>query len=128
MRRGVWQLKQLEISFCKHGGSSRGVRALISDGGPLEEFRESNPQIDVKITQKANRHPVLRAHYLWGRIVKGEQVPKVIPVPNLQPSEIMDYIVQLRNQWGSKAKSWNERHWRENESVQGTWTPLSKID
>ena len=44
MRRGAWQLQELELWHCVHGGSSRGARALLQDPS-LAAFLEANDHL-----------------------------------------------------------------------------------
>lgn len=60
--KGVWQLKQVTIRYCQHGGSSRHVRQLLGDQRFLR-FVEENPQVHFETELKGARHPVLIGDY-----------------------------------------------------------------
>ena len=60
--KGVWQLKQVTIRYCQHGGSSRYVRQLLGDHRFLK-FVEENPQVQFETELKGARHPILIGDY-----------------------------------------------------------------
>ena len=133
MKRGVWQLKKLEIMYCKHGGSSAGIRKLLDPANSRSHrryttFVEENKQVEMELIERNGQHPVVVGHYLQDRLLRdGKRVPKQICVKNEEPRDIVGIMQQLRDEAGGKAKSWNERHWRSTESIQGVWTPLTRI-
>lgn len=63
--RGVFQLKKLSVFFCDYGGSSSGVRDLISSSN-INQFLKANPQIQLEAICKRNHHPYVRATYING--------------------------------------------------------------
>eukprot|EP01112_Ceratiomyxa_fruticulosa_P021899 TRINITY_DN7862_c0_g1_i1.p1 TRINITY_DN7862_c0_g1~~TRINITY_DN7862_c0_g1_i1.p1 ORF type:complete len:103 (-),score=7.12 TRINITY_DN7862_c0_g1_i1:170-478(-) len=95
--RGVWQLKNLRLSFCKIGGSSRGIRELIL--APIEQFKKDNPQLNVEIRNRNGHHPYVRGEYLTG-------YTKTISVRNKSVKEIMEVIKFLRSSNGGKSFLW----------------------
>ena len=78
--------------------------------------------------ERNGRHPVLVGHYVSGRqLPSGQREPKTVCVKNCEAADILGTMQRLRDEIGGKAKSWNKRHWRAVESVQGEWTPLTRI-
>ena len=82
----------------------------------------------MELVERNGVHPVVVGHYLKDRLLpSGERVPKQIGVKNESPKHVLSVMQSLRDEIGGKAKSWNHRQWRAVESVQGTWTPLTRI-
>jgi hypothetical protein len=44
--RGVWQLCKVNVRFCKYGGSSSGLRDLLSTE-KLDNWLDENPAIEL---------------------------------------------------------------------------------
>ena len=112
--RGVFQLKKLTVFFCDFGGSSAGVReALCSD--KLNEFIQTNPQIELQFICKRNHHPHIASSYING-------YKKDVPLRNLAQEEVIDSLYGLRNQLGRKAFKVNgTRVMNSKQSIQGKW-------
>lgn len=60
-KRGEYCLRQLTLYYCRHGGSSRGIREFIETG--VADFAKRNPQIEVRTSVRSNRHPYLMGFY-----------------------------------------------------------------
>mmetsp|Transcript_13435 Transcript_13435/g.18378 ORF Transcript_13435/g.18378 Transcript_13435/m.18378 type:complete len:120 (-) Transcript_13435:224-583(-) len=112
--RGVWQLTNLTLHYCRIGGSSRGMRDFIES--ELPKFREANPQLNVKVKQKNGHHPVL-----YGEFVHGNT--KEVTVRNEDIAEIQRQINFLRNQYGMPVVKLKTRNRTKRPSIQGMWTP-----
>lgn len=94
----------------------------------FESFKSGNSQIEIQVEQRPGHHPLLIGHYVQGRILpSGERLPKQVCVKNESAKEILGRAQAMRDEWGTTAKTWNTRHWRQVESIQGTWTPLTRI-
>ncbi len=119
-----------QVWYCAHGGSSAGVRELLKDGAtPFAAFKEANPQIEVEVKQRNGHHPVLVGNYEGDRLLpSGQRVPKQLCVKNVSAREVLQRMQELRDQCGGKAKSWNLRQWKKQDSIQGVWTPMTRID
>ena len=91
---GVRQLTRLSVSYCEHGGSSRGVRAIISSGG-LVDFALANSDAKVVVYTQNGQHPFVRGEYVTGW-------DKTIGVKNLDENIIMKKIGLLSNSSGRK--------------------------
>lgn len=63
--RGVFQLQKLSLFFCDYGGSSSGVRDLITSNN-FKNFMASNPHIQLEVICKRNHHPHVKGTYLNG--------------------------------------------------------------
>ena len=86
----------------------------------LSAFAKQNPGIEVAVSPRPGRHPVIRGHYVNGR-------DKAICVRKMTPQEILEKTMILRNASGEKLKKSNRagRHMVRsiNESVRGIWDP-----
>ena len=49
--RGVWQLRRLTLRYCEHGGSSRGVRALLDSPAVAAIIQVSKEQLPKELAQ-----------------------------------------------------------------------------
>mmetsp|Transcript_40713 Transcript_40713/g.79705 ORF Transcript_40713/g.79705 Transcript_40713/m.79705 type:complete len:141 (+) Transcript_40713:24-446(+) len=117
-RTGVWQLRRLVVSYCKHSGSSRGVRSFIEE--KLPALQERYPHLQVETTLRSGKHPHLEGFYKNG-------VNKPIGVKNTEPERIHEYAEFLIQQWGSKysgVSSQGHKTRTKQQSVQGIWTPF----
>lgn len=63
--RGVFQLQKLQLFFCDFGGSSAGVRELITSQ-KFKDFFAQNPQIKLDLICKRNHHPHIKGTYING--------------------------------------------------------------
>lgn len=59
-RRGVWELNEVILRYCAHGGSSGGVRQFVEKN--LAGFAAHNPQISFKTTIRGG-HPCVYGKY-----------------------------------------------------------------
>ncbi|KAL1523874.1 hypothetical protein AB1Y20_018793 [Prymnesium parvum] len=109
--RGVWQLKGLLIKYCKNGGSSAGIREWLDT--KLVPFAKDNPQIDICVSLKNNRHPHVKAAYL-------NDPPKSLSLKNMSAPQVDERISFLRNSRPVAPKKW-DRVFRTSPSIQGQW-------
>lgn len=87
----------------------------------LPTFARANPGIELSISPRPGKHPVLRGHYINGR-------EKSVCVRNKTPNEILEMANFLRGNSGEKVSK-SGRAGREvvrsmNESVRGVWSPF----
>jgi large subunit ribosomal protein L43 len=87
----------------------------------LPAFARENPAVEVSISPRPGKHPVIRGHYINGR-------EKAVCVRNMTPYEILDKALYLRSSSGEKIKK-SMRAGRNmvksnNESVRGVWDPF----
>nr|POF21108.1 54s ribosomal protein l51, mitochondrial [Quercus suber] len=79
----ILQCKRLDFHYCDWAGSSRGMK--------------SNPGIEITVSPRPAKHPVIRGSYINGR-------EKVIDCRNITPNEIAQKVELLRNANGEKLK------------------------
>jgi large subunit ribosomal protein L43 len=82
----------------------------------LSRFAAANPQIEISISPRPNKHPVIAGHYINGR-------HKAICVRNLDPGQILKKTELLRDASGEKLKRVTKPVKSINESVRGIWSP-----
>jgi len=114
-KEGVLQLKEVIVSFCKWGGSSKGVRELVG-AAVYKSFIKSNPHIQIAFTPRHGKHPHVKG--IW---VNGTE--KVLCVKNQTPLEIVKRLEELRKQSGMKALPLTKRVITEKPTIQGYWNP-----
>ena len=86
--RGVWQLRSLLVQYCERGGSSRGTRDFLER--MLVPFAEANPQINIAVSVKPNRHPLVRGWYV-------QDGPKRLNLANMSAEQVAERIQFLRD-------------------------------
>ena len=87
----------------------------------LPAFARANPQIEIHISPRPRKHPVLKGHYINGR-------EKAICVRNLQKEQILAKAELLRDASGDKLKRENKPVKSLNESVRGIWSPFHTVE
>lgn len=83
----------------------------------LEAFARANPQIEVTVSPRPGKHPVLKGRYINGK-------EKAICVRNMEPNEILQKATLLRDASGEKLKKVTKPVKSLNESVRGIWDPF----
>ena len=116
---GIRQLLKLEISYCPHSGSSKGIRSIITSGD-LVSFAEENVDVEVFAYQGRGKHPFVRGSYLTGW-------DKTIGCKNESPGKIMTQIELLANSSGRKLTKFEKPITTATPSIQGVWTPGLKL-
>ena len=117
--RGVTQLTKLTVRYCRHSGSSVGVREHLQD--KLIDWCNQHPMVNVSAEVKSGRHPVLVAKYLNGK-------ERVVGVKNLSAAEVDKHMTLLRNSIGLKTTGrglknrLNRPVISSRPSIQGVWT------
>jgi large subunit ribosomal protein L43 len=94
--------------------SNKSRRSFISN--KLTRFAAANPQIEITVSPRHNKHPVITGHYINGR-------HKAICVRNLEPEQILKKAELLRDASGEKLKRVTKPVKSINESVRGIWSP-----
>lgn len=82
----------------------------------LAAFAREHPQIEIRVSPRPAKHPVIKGHYING-------LEKAICVRNLEPSEIMKKTMILKEASGEKLKRTKKPVTSLNESVRGIWSP-----
>jgi len=83
----------------------------------LAQFATENPQIEISVSPRPNKHPVIRAHYINGQ-------ERSICVRNLDNNQILEKTHLLRDSNGQKNKRFKKPVTSLNESVRGVWSPF----
>ncbi|KAF2257637.1 hypothetical protein CC78DRAFT_588236 [Lojkania enalia] len=112
----ILPLRRLDLHYCDWAGSSRGMNAYLRNH--LSRFASSNPQIEIRVSPKPHRHPVIIGHYINSR-------RRAICVKNLQVEGVREKVEYLRNHTGEKNRKigWDKVR-SLNESVRGVWSPF----
>jgi large subunit ribosomal protein L43 len=82
----------------------------------LSAFAAAHPQIEVTVSPRPGRHPVVRGTYINGR-------EKAICVKNLEPDSVMKKVKLLRDASGEVLRKETKPVKSINESVRGVWSP-----
>ncbi|QDS77408.1 hypothetical protein FKW77_006318 [Venturia effusa] len=107
--------RKLDFFYCDWGGSSRGMIKFITH--TLAGFAKQNPQVEITVSPRPNKHPVVLGHYLNGR-------HKAICVRNLEKEQILQKVELLRNANGAKLKRVKKPVISSQESVRGVWSGI----
>lgn len=94
--RGVRQLKELVIRYSDYDGSSLGARTWMQQN--LLTFAKSNPELKITAEVKRSKHPCVTGRYLNGNV-------KTIGIKNLNPLEVQEQVLHLRNQLGRRVST-----------------------
>ncbi|KAL2826516.1 thioredoxin-like protein [Aspergillus cavernicola] len=106
--------KRLDFHYCDWAGSSRGMLAFLKHA--LPKFATENPQIEIRVSPRPHKHPIITGHYINGR-------EKSICVRNLEPEQIFVKANLLKEASGEKLKRTKKPVTSINESVRGIWSP-----
>ncbi|PQE25079.1 Mitochondrial ribosomal protein [Rutstroemia sp. NJR-2017a BVV2] len=82
----------------------------------LSKFAAANPQIEMTVSPRPAKHPVIIGHYANGR-------EKAICVRNLEKDQILQKAELLRDASGEKLKRVTKPVRSINQSVRGIWSP-----
>ena len=83
----------------------------------LPAFAKENPQIEITVSPRPRKHPVIKGHYINGR-------EKAICVRNLEKTQILEKALLLRNANGERLRKVTKPVKSLNESVRGIWDPF----
>uniref|UniRef100_A0A2D3V5Z8 Large ribosomal subunit protein mL43 n=1 Tax=Ramularia collo-cygni TaxID=112498 RepID=A0A2D3V5Z8_9PEZI len=111
----ILQCKRLDFHYCDWAGSSRGMNIFLKT--KLATFAKENPSIEVTVSPRPHKHPVIKGQYINGR-------EKAICVRNMDANEILNKALLLRNANGEKLKKVTKPVRSLNESVRGVWSPF----
>ncbi|CAK3800739.1 probable mitochondrial ribosomal L43 [Lecanosticta acicola] len=113
----ILQCKRLDFYYCDWAGSSRGMNDFLKKSLPT--FARENPNIEITVSPRPKKHPVVTGHYINGR-------QKAICVRNMTPGEILGKVQLLRGASGEKLKRvvGSGKVRSEKESVRGVWSPF----
>lgn len=82
----------------------------------LPAFAKKNPSIELSVSPRPGRHPVIRGLYINGR-------QKAICVRNMEPGEILQKVELLKAASGERLRRERRPVKSTNESVRGVWSP-----
>ncbi|PVI01443.1 hypothetical protein DM02DRAFT_591097 [Periconia macrospinosa] len=111
----ILQCKKLEFHYCDWAGSSRGMNAFIKTN--LSAFAKRNPSIEISVSPRPRKHPVIRAHYINGN-------QRSICVRNMSNDIVKEKAELLRDASGEKNQKYSKPVTSINESVRGIWSPF----
>jgi len=116
--RGVWQLRGLMISYCRWGGSSRGVREFLERD--FVQFAEANPQIQFCAVPRGSREPYARGYYVRDK-------SKTLSLKNLSAQMVAERLQFLRDMRPLGLRKW-AKPFRTTPSIQGHWELGQQLD
>ncbi|KAF2432429.1 hypothetical protein EJ08DRAFT_732512 [Tothia fuscella] len=111
----ILQCKRLDFHYCDWAGSSRGMLTFLKH--TLPRLALSNPSIEITVSPRPHKHPLIKGHYMNGRT-------RDICVRNLEKEEILAKVEILRLAGGEKLRSVKKPVGSANESVRGIWSGL----
>ncbi|XP_068085025.1 large ribosomal subunit protein mL43 [Anabrus simplex] len=117
--RWICQLQRITFKFCKHHGTSRGMREFLELD--LLDFAKQYPGIVVYVKPRRHRLPNLTAEYLNG----GKEV---INCRNFTREEIGKWLHLLRTQSGRENMRFIKMFHTDHPSIQGVWNPFVHKD
>jgi large subunit ribosomal protein L43 len=82
----------------------------------LPTFARENPQIEIRVSPRPQKHPLIKGLYINGR-------EKPVCVRNMEPHEILKKANLLKEASGEKLKRVKKPVTSLNESVRGIWSP-----
>jgi large subunit ribosomal protein L43 len=83
----------------------------------LPKFAAQYPSIEITVSPRPHRHPVVTGHYVNGQ-------SRTVEVKNLEKLEILKKVAELRDANGEKEKRVRRPVGSEKESVRGVWSGL----
>ncbi|KZF26608.1 mitochondrial ribosomal protein subunit L51 [Xylona heveae TC161] len=110
----ILQCKRLDFHYCDWAGSSRGMNAFLKN--TLPAFARANPQVEINVSPRPRKHPVIKGTYINGR-------EKAVCVRNLEKEQILKKAELLRDASGEQLKRVTKPISSTNESVRGIWSP-----
>ncbi|KAI7263686.1 hypothetical protein KC345_g9046 [Hortaea werneckii] len=113
----ILQCKRLDFHYCDWAGSSKGMNTFLTS--TLPAFARKNPGIEISVSPRPGRHPIIRGSYINGK-------QRAICVRNMQPSEILEKTELLKGASGEKLKRTRKPVTSMNESVRGVWDPFHR--
>ncbi|KAF2238941.1 hypothetical protein EV356DRAFT_460265 [Viridothelium virens] len=111
----ILQCKKLDFHYCDWAGSSKGMNAFLQHNLPT--FARQNPQVEITVSPRPRKHPVIRGTYINGR-------EKAVCVKNLEKDQILKKAELLRDASGEKLRRVTKPVKSVNESVRGVWDPF----
>ncbi|KAI9051401.1 hypothetical protein LZ554_004448 [Drepanopeziza brunnea f. sp. 'monogermtubi'] len=113
----ILQCRRMDFHYCDYWGSSKGMNSFLRNS--LAKFAAANPSIEICVSPRPNKHPVIIAHYLGSNLNR----EKAICVRNLEKEQILKKAELLRDANGDKLKKIKKPVMSIKESVRGVWSP-----
>ncbi|CAI4219183.1 unnamed protein product [Parascedosporium putredinis] len=111
----ILQCRKLDFHYCDWAGSSKGMNGFIKSH--LTKFAAENPEIEITVSPRPGKHPVIVGHYINGR-------NKPVCVRNMEPLQVLQKAELLRDANGEKVKKVTKPVSSINPSVRGVWSPF----
>ncbi|KAK4216066.1 Thioredoxin-like fold [Rhypophila sp. PSN 637] len=110
----ILQCQKMDFHYCDWFGSSKGMNGFIKS--LLPKFAAAHPQIEITVSPRPNKHPVIIGHYINGK-------QKAICTRNMEPLQILKKVELLRDASGEKNRRITKPVQSINPSVRGVWSP-----
>lgn len=108
---------RVSIGFCNWGGSSQGVRDLLSHKtATFHKFVADNKDTMFEI-QRRNGHPDCTFYYNNGS-------HETVDVRNMSSAEVTKKLAEFIKRSGNSPFKFNHKVMSNNESVRGIWSPF----
>ncbi|CZS97272.1 hypothetical protein WAI453_008521 [Rhynchosporium graminicola] len=113
----ILQCRRMDFHYCDYWGSSKGMNSFLRN--TLSRFAAANPAIEICVSPRPSKHPVIIGHYLGN----GTNRQKAICVRNLEKEQILQKAELLRDASGEKLKRVKKPVTSIKDSVRGIWSP-----
>ncbi|CAK9436917.1 mitochondrial 54S ribosomal protein mL43 [Lodderomyces beijingensis] len=113
----VHPCNKLTLQYCNWGGSSTGLRRLLTSGR-LNTLAASKPQTVFEILKRSG-HPKLIFHYN-----NQDRTVTEVEIKNLKEHEILAKIDEYIQRTGNELFKCNHKVISQNDSVRGVWSPM----
>ncbi|KAI4144238.1 MAG: hypothetical protein LQ341_002686 [Variospora aurantia] len=112
----ILQCKRLDFHYCDWAGSSKGMNLFLQH--QLPQFAASHPSIEIHVSPRPSKHPVIRGHFING-------AQHAICVRNLAKEQVLQKAEILRDMSGEKATRVKGGRvvGSLNEGIRGVWDP-----
>ncbi|KAI3399401.1 hypothetical protein diail_7128 [Diaporthe ilicicola] len=110
----IMQCKKMDFHYCDWAGSSRGMNSFIKS--LLPRFAAAHPEIEITVSPRPTKHPIIHAHYINGNI-------RTICVSSMHANQIQNKVDLLRDSTGESNKKLSKPVKSLNKSVRGIWSP-----
>ncbi|CAG8702105.1 6575_t:CDS:2 [Funneliformis mosseae] len=112
----VFSCRKIEFNYCERSGSSRGMIEYLQNH--LIPFAKENPQLEVVVTPRPSKHPLITGTYL-------NRKQKQVCVRNKKPDAIAEIVKLIRDNTGVTAKKrFKKPVISTTESIRGIWSPF----
>ncbi|KAK4553796.1 39S ribosomal protein L51, mitochondrial [Recurvomyces mirabilis] len=111
----ILQCKRLSFHYCDWAGSSRGMNAFLKHHLPA--FAKANPGIEIVVSPRPGKHPVIKGGYVNGR-------EKAVCVRSLEAGEVLGKAELLKGANGERLRVERGVVRSGNEGVRGMWSPF----